>query len=104
PFRAPYSRIGNLMAELPYSFIYELRSTPAAPKPYLTGLRRPSAERTTTQICESPASAQPKWKNRRQHSFEYGSGGTGKSTDHRESGMARREQPAEASKSRCWWR
>src|SRR5215831_20294675 len=55
PFRAPYSRIGNLMAELPYSFIYELRSTPAAPKPYLTGLRRPSAERTTTQICESPA-------------------------------------------------
>src|SRR5215472_2083404 len=24
PFRAPYSRIGNLMAELPYSFIYEL--------------------------------------------------------------------------------
>src|SRR5262249_21723712 len=56
PFRAPYSRIGNLMAELPYSFIYELRSTPAAPKPYLTGLRRPSAERTTTQICESPAS------------------------------------------------
>src|SRR5215471_20758009 len=43
------------MVELPYSFIYEFRSTPAAPKPYLTGLRRPSAERATTQICESPA-------------------------------------------------
>jgi DNA (cytosine-5)-methyltransferase 1 len=55
PFRVPYSRIGNLMAELPDSFIYELRSTPAAPKPYLTGLRRPSAERATTQICGSPA-------------------------------------------------
>ena len=37
------------------SFIYESRNPSAAPHPYLTGLRTPSAGRGTAQICESPA-------------------------------------------------